>query len=422
MHKNHANYYRLYAAFEFLTVDLHCCTGSPEIGGPHRELTSPLRRFVFHQLHHLECVMYDRRIGRWFEDFISLRQVAKQRASCWQVQDRDQVATSVCTGKRTDYPKLVVSLPAILILDIPIDKPSKTELATRQTGQPSQSWKFPLLLRPSETFTHSEAEQVGVIYDLAGISFFSVAKSHYLSQYFDHDHLSNIIQVYAYDNRKDKGYIVQELELEDDLNVAGTRRGYDLNVPKGYTTVAVVYHLRGESRAQDSFFNARKQMWAELFNLDFSSGLSELPKVFYHRPDFVEIPSANPGMKEYVFQHSLDAGSPESEEPTIPSRAFPKREHSSQPGSPESTMPSRPKPQSGSSPIHSDSASSRPDSPFQLKCRCGLEGNGNDFYNKEAGVAIKCDDCQRWSHVACQKNGRALNWARRIPFHVIFAA
>ena len=31
----------------------------------------------------------------------------------------------------------------------------------------------------------------------------------------------------------------------------------------------------------------------------------------------------------------------------------------------------------------------------------------NIYYNEEEGEAIQCNDCMRWSHIACQKNGRA---------------
>ncbi|KIJ93842.1 hypothetical protein K443DRAFT_111442, partial [Laccaria amethystina LaAM-08-1] len=50
---------------------------------------------------------------------------------------------------------------------------------------------------------------------------------------------------------------------------------------------------------------------------------------------------------------------------------------------------------------------SLPNSPFNLKCLCGLKGDGNISYNQEAGVAIQCSDCGDWSHLACQRDGRA---------------
>jgi hypothetical protein len=52
-------------------------------------------------------------------------------------------------------------------------------------------------------------------------------------------------------------------------------------------------------------------------------------------------------------------------------------------------------------------SSSPPDSEFQLNCRCGFHGDGNKLHRKEEGTAIQCDECKDWSHVACQRNGRA---------------
>ena len=50
---------------------------------------------------------------------------------------------------------------------------------------------------------------------------------------------------------------------------------------------------------------------------------------------------------------------------------------------------------------------SPPDSPFNIKCRCGLKGDGNVYYDEMAGEAVLCTECEHWSHIACQRNGRA---------------
>jgi hypothetical protein len=52
-------------------------------------------------------------------------------------------------------------------------------------------------------------------------------------------------------------------------------------------------------------------------------------------------------------------------------------------------------------------AESPPDSPFKIKCRCGLEGDGNVYYDENEGEAVLCTECECWSHIACQTNGRA---------------
>ena len=56
---------------------------------------------------------------------------------------------------------------------------------------------------------------------------------------------------------------------------------------------------------------------------------------------------------------------------------------------------------------HATALNSPPDSPFNIKCRCGLKGDGNVYYDEMAGEAVLCTECEHWSHIACQRNGRA---------------
>ena len=140
--------YGMAAYFEILSVEVHWCTGSPN-NGPHLEVHSPPRRTSYYQVSTLEQYMYNSSIRLWFEDFTSIETNYTSRDACWRVKD----GVPLCSGKRQDSPRLVISTPVLLIIEAPED--ADTHFPSKYKDLPP--WDFPLTLTPS-TITKSEAK------------------------------------------------------------------------------------------------------------------------------------------------------------------------------------------------------------------------------------------------------------------------
>ena len=387
-------------------MEIHCCTGSP-LNGPHVEVNSPPRRASYYQVSKIEQYMYDSSIRLWFESITSVKGAETPRDTCWRVKD----GASLCSGKRRDSPRLIVSIPVVLILEAP-------EYSEPNPSSKSQSlppWDFPATLTPS-AIVKSEAERKGITYDLIGLGFFSESSMHFIARYADKE----TSQIYTYDSMRNKGDAVSEPNAEVATHIAGQVHA---NIPPTYTPSLAIYHLRGGMEAQQAFFESQTNACAKSYPLQFStrdiSPLSALPDVTYIGQDCpIELkPSGRhrkqEGMKEYVSK--MQPISPEYNPPEssglVPSKTVPPPIILGDgPESEEEIEPLR-TPTATTKPLttvtNTGDQESPPDSPFKIKCRCGFEGDGNVCYDENEGEAVLCTECECWSHVACQKNGRA---------------
>jgi hypothetical protein len=407
--------YGLAAYFEFLTVEIHWCTGSPR-NGPHLEVQSPPRRMSYYQVSKVSQYMYDSSIQLWFKDFTSIKTSYTSRDACWRVKD----GVPLCSGKRQDSPRLVISIPVLLILEAPED--SDTDSPSKFKDLPP--WDFPSTLTPS-TITKSEAKQKGITYDLIGLGFFSKASAHFIARYADKESS----QIYTYDSMKNKGHAIPEPDAELATHTAGQLQA---NIPPTYTPSLAIYHLRGGVDAQQAFYQSQTEACRRMFKLQISTTeLSTLPDVTYCGQECPIPLDTGPREKQKGLKEYLSKKQPESEpksltdDNSVSSEASPSPRvlDASGPESEEETIPLHPqalKPTFESLridtktettytmvPTTSPSPDSPPDSPFNIKCRCGLEGNGNVYYDEKEGEAVMCNECAHWSHVACQRNGRA---------------
>ncbi|KAF8956267.1 hypothetical protein BDZ97DRAFT_1763938 [Flammula alnicola] len=399
--KKQLTYSRASLYFQFLLVDIHECSGSPEIGGRHLEITAIPRHQTFLQVGASES-QYQKcggNIAHYFEDFFSINKEPIPQRTCWRVREGE----TLCTGKREDIQGLVISIPVILTVEVANNDAPDTDDSLDDSD--IQKWDFPPTLTP---LTQTDAEEHGIIYDLVGFALLTSNRTHFIARYASEDHST----IYTYDGRAHDGCPVQETNAKLSTHISGR----DIIIPKGSSVYQAFYFLRGGTQAQDIFFERQTQALRQKHPVTLSgSTLSKAISMTYHAADLTRMDKKErywmkdpyAGQKiEYISNATKSTAtysrdSPESEDPISLSDSMSEVD--------KMVAPAK-------SQVLSDT-SSLPDSLFSLNCRCGTNGDGNLLYPEgEVGEAIQCDECKDWSHVACQREGRASNLGENEPF------
>lgn len=383
-------------------VDIEQCSGSASTGGKHLRINNPLRTKRVTPLAVALHTTYQGSVTEWFHNFISTEDIADPKDNCWR-NDSDN-KTKSCSGKRKDTTDLVVSLPVIFILEV--SEPLNL-LDDNSNHLNTPVWDFPATLLPS---TQQMADEVGLVFDLVGLALLSHAGSHFVARHISEDHSG----IFDYDGMKHNGYPLLNKTAKFDTHLVGK----STSLPKGFHVHQAIYQLRGGIEAQDHFFQMQCQAYGEKFRLKFSSqSVDVLPMVSYIGHDLVEYSPPNKrkvriSKTEYLLRNAPDLKKnlkTEKEQEKSPMYIS-----SNSPESEEETTGHIQPATSIRSP--SSSITSLPNSPFNLKCICGLRGDGNVTYDQDAGVSIQCDECHHWSHVACQRGGRASDLTEKDPF------
>jgi hypothetical protein len=315
----------------------------------------------------------------------------------------------------------------------------------------TETWCLPKKLKLFQNTSHLE----GLHYNLSGKAIYSPSIQHFTSRFhngnaiYEHDglhHSGSSVKI-------QKGTISQYLQ-EKIQTVSGT---------SSYTN-AVIYVLQGGIKAQEEFQKIQKKVLANhhiLVNYNSPTTLSQAtlnPTIFSLFPseerfwltnpsrqdiqDYIcispqDIPHVTPKetqitpnapsilKRQHSNQHHISIQSDEDDEASYPQQKHPPRylqrvesDSEGQVVIHKTKLKRLPKPMSMStlSPIPEITGISSNASVFPISCRCGHTGDGNEeaaqgFTNDY----IHCDECHNWSHIACQREGRASNLGNK-PF------
>ena len=402
--------YRASAYFETVTAEINYCTGSHEIGGRHTQIRHHPHCRTHHQLGLSDYSIYGGDVASWFDDFVTLvRHPTPHPHGCWRVKDTQRL----CTGERQDLLNIVVSLPMMLVIEVGDESFSGSAVANAN----DMIWDFPKTLSSS---TEHTTDQENITYDLVGLALIhpSTSTAHFTTRYTLESHANT--KIYTYDDMLHGGFAVEEPDAKFETHIYRK----NVKIPDGFRVYAAAYCLRGGTLAQDRFFTWRTHALANIFNLHTSSqSLNILPILSYHVRTLIEMDPidrswllypTNAPTTEYVSPHG------KYNLPYKPSESVTRysiESEDSDETSLDKTPPVEHLPDTvaiPSSPLFLPS--SPPNSEFQLNCRCGFHGDGNKLYRKEEGTAIQCDECKDWSHVACQRNGRASGLGEKDTF------
>ncbi|KAH7907178.1 hypothetical protein BJ138DRAFT_1014934 [Hygrophoropsis aurantiaca] len=365
--------------FEGHTVTLRSCTGTLT-NAPHWQIT----RYPTQSCHtgfHLNARLSERYSGsikKWFQsDVVQINRTPIDAPQCWQTAD----GAPLCSGA-SYFLSLFIHLPVMLILDL------------GDVVDPQNQWEIPRRLYP---LSQGAAKSHGVVYEIVGLALFSPERAHFTARY-----TPNGRQIFDYDGLRNGGMA----QLLKGANVSSHMTGFsdNMHLPDDYHIYGIIYQLEGGIKAQNFIARHQTQQAERLFGIHFDFGEhttqldGNLPHVSLIKPHSRPLaPEDLKWLKRPTKAKTIDYA-------PVPDPAT------------DSTIISVPTLAENNA-LKDEAAnilSSSQQSAYPVYCRCGLTGDGHGLSLDSA--MVMCEDCQNWSHIACQRGARASNLARTQKF------
>ncbi|KAJ7101594.1 hypothetical protein C8R43DRAFT_1167387 [Mycena crocata] len=176
---------------------------------------------------------YDGDVAKWFRERVKINKRPEESPSCWRNIDNDGART--CDGAATVH-DIFLGIPVVLIFEMPSTGRGRTP-----------QWNFPKHIRP---LTREAETKHGLIYDIVGRAWTN-------DGHFRCTFTPDMKQVYDYDDMQNQGYSINNRGAKLSALLG------KIEPESGWRTFAVVYHLRGGTRAQ-SFFAKSQVETAQL--------------------------------------------------------------------------------------------------------------------------------------------------------------
>ncbi|KAJ6478267.1 hypothetical protein C8R45DRAFT_1216466 [Mycena sanguinolenta] len=386
--------------FHSQVVFLRSCTGAIGPGlAKHVQIARRTSQKCVHVLDSSACKKFKHNVQGWLKNEILGNKTPDPLAHCWRSRD----STHFCTGTAQTI-SFYVALPAVLILEV--------------DEVPENDWDFTTTLQiPGSNLGDPE-----IIYDIVGRAFYSRTKKHYIARYCDTDQST----VFTYNGYETGGYSVREGGGKTSMKTYLCGR-HCPDTPSSFITSVVIYHLRGGLDTQQGFEASQMVAAKRIHDLHFTQ--NPLPDIRLQRPGFHHIDNEdrywmkNPydtRTTDYIYR-GVDLPNSLPADDSAPPESEPENTADGNTANPQSPLSSPPPifdPEDGMDDLMDfaddgldDNLTvqlSQTDSEFPFSCRCGARGPDGALFTIE-DPAVQCDRCKDWSHLSCQKDGRAFD-------------